>query len=216
VVTEAALRVVVADDYLRIRRRIVAALEEGGCVVLGEAGTADGAVALVLEHRPDVAVLDVHMPGGGIHAAEMVTRHAPEVRVVMLTQSPDEDDVFDAIRAGAAGYVLKNADLSQLAEALRGVVAGRATVSPILVTRLLDEFRAPTRRRAHRGSAAASRLTSREWEIMELLGQGLSTEEVATRLYLSATTVRVHVSSVVRKLRVRDRDAALALLRSSH
>lgn len=210
------LRVVLADDHARMRAAIARALTDDGCEVLAQGSSADEAVALVLEHRPDVAILDVHMPGSGISAAEQLARHAPEIPVVMLTQSTDEDDVFDAIRAGATGYVLKDGDLADLGGQLRAVVEGRAAVSPAVVRRLMDEFRAPTRARANRSNPAAARLTAREWEVMELLMQDLPTDDVAARLFVTTTTVRVHLSSVVRKLRVKDRDAAIALLRSSH
>lgn len=210
------LRVVLADDHARMRAAIARALTDDGCEVLAQGASADEAVALVLEHRPDVAILDVHMPGSGISAAEQLARHAPEIPVVMLTQSTDEDDVFDAIRAGATGYVLKDGDLADLGGQLRAVVEGRAAVSPAVVRRLMDEFRAPTRARANRSNPAAARLTAREWEVMELLMQDLPTDDVAARLFVTTTTVRVHLSSVVRKLRVKDRDAAIALLRSSH
>jgi DNA-binding NarL/FixJ family response regulator len=205
--------VVMADDHAPLRGRIRDALETGGCTVLGEAATADDAVRLVLEHGPDVALLDIHMPGSGIRAAEEVTRLRPGTAVVMLTQSTDDDDLFDSLRAGASGYLLKGTDPAGLADALRAVLAGEGAMSPRLVARIMDEFRAPSRRLSLRPSPAASKLSPREWEVMELLGQGLSTEEVASRLFLSPTTVRVHVSTVLRKLRVKDRQSAFRLLR---
>ncbi|HEX6517997.1 MAG TPA: response regulator transcription factor [Nocardioidaceae bacterium] len=207
------IRIVVADDHPPTRGRIRSALEAGGCVVLGEGASADDAVRLSLEHQPDVALLDIHMPGSGIRAAEQIGRLLPETAVVMLTQSQEDDDLFDSLRAGAAGYLLKDTDPSRLPDALRGVLAGEAAMSRRLVARVLDEFRAPRKRRFARTSAAAARLSAREWEVMELLGEGLSTEEVARRLFLSPTTVRVHVSSVVKKLRVKDRQGAFRLLR---
>lgn len=211
--SEQLVRVVMADDHSRIRTRIREALEQGGCEVVGEGATADEAVALTLEHRPDVALLDIHMPGSGIRAAHEITRGLPEVTVVMLTQSVEEDDLFDSLRAGASGYLLKDTDPARLGHALRGVLAGEAAMPRRLVARIMDEFRAPTKRRFSRSSPAAARLSTREWEVMELLGEGLSTEDVARRLFLSPTTVRVHVSSVLRKLRVKDRQSAFDLLR---
>ena len=207
-----SIRVVMADDHTRTRGHIRQALEQSGCTVVGEAASADEAVALTLEHRPDVALLDIHMPGSGIRAADSITKAVPDVAVVMLTHSADEDDLFDALRAGASGYLLKDSDPSKLGDALRGVLAGEGALSPRLLTRILDEFRAPGRRRLGRRSPAGDRLSSREWEVMQLLGEGLSTEEVAARLFLSPTTVRVHVSSVLKKLRVKDRQSALRIL----
>jgi len=212
VATVTPLQVVMADDHARIRSRIREALEADGCEVVAESANSDEAVSLVLQHRPDVVLLDIHMPGGGIRAAAELTRQLPEVPVLMLTSSSDEDDLFDSLRAGASGYLLKDGDRAELSGALRRVLAGEPAITPRLVIRIMDEFRAPSRRRFTRRSAAAAKLSEREWEVMNLLGQGLSTDEVAQRLFLSATTVRVHVSTVLKKLRVRDRASALRLL----
>lgn len=211
-VNEQTLRVVLADDHAHMRALVREALERDGCEILGEGATADEAVALVHEHRPDVALLDVHMPGGGIQAAQRIARQLPDTRVVMLTQSDADDDLFDSLRAGACGYLMKGSDPGELGPALRGVLAGEAAMSPYLVMRVLDQFRAPAKRRFSRNSAAATRLSPREWEVMDLLRQGNSTEEVARRLFMSPTTVRVHVSAVLRKLSVRDRESAFRLL----
>lgn len=208
-----SVRVVMADDHAPLRQRLRQALEAGGCTVVGEGASAADAVRLVLEHRPDVALLDIHMPGSGISAAQQIGRALPETAIVMLTQSREDDDLFDSLRAGASGYLLKDTDPARLADALRGVLAGEAAMSPRLVARIMDEFRAPGKRRFLRTSPAAARLSSREWEVMELLAEGQSTEQVAERLFLSPTTVRVHVSSVLKKLRVKDRQSAFRLLR---
>jgi DNA-binding NarL/FixJ family response regulator len=206
------IRVVIADDHARMRGRVRDALESGGCDVCGEGASAADAIRLVTEHRPDVALLDIHMPGNGIQAARDIAKAAPEVAVVMLTQSAEDEDLFDSLRAGASGYLLKDTDPAELADRLRRVIAGEGTMSPRLVARIMDEFRAPARRRFGRSTAAA-KLSAREWEVMQLLSEGLATDEVAGRLFLSATTVRVHVSSVLKKLRVKDRESAFKLLR---
>jgi DNA-binding NarL/FixJ family response regulator len=211
-VTERRLRVVLADDHAHLRALVREALETGGCEIVGEGATADEAVALAHEHRPDVALLDVHMPGSGISAAQRITRQLPDTRVVMLTQSDADDDLFDSLRAGACGYLMKGSDPAELERSLRGVLSGEAAMSPFLVMRVLDQFRAPARRRAARKSVAAMRLSPREWEVMDLLRQGHSTEEVARRLFMSPTTVRVHVSAVLKKLSVQDRESAFRLL----
>ncbi|GAA2018508.1 response regulator transcription factor [Terrabacter terrae] len=208
-----SLRIVIADDHARIRGRVRAALEASGCDILGEGASAGDAVRLAVEHRPDVALLDIHMPGNGIQAARDITKAAPEVAVVMLTQSAEDDDLFDSLRAGASGYLLKDTDPATLADKLRGVLDGEAAMPPRLVARIMDEFRAPAKRRFARRSVAAAKLSAREWEVMQLLGEGLSTEKVSQRLFLSPTTVRVHVSSVLKKLRVKDRESAFRLLR---
>lgn len=209
------IRIVMADDHGRVRGRIREGLEAQGCVVCGEGATAEEAVALAVEHRPDVVLLDIHMPGNGITAAREIVRRVPGAAVIMLTASADDEDLFDSLRAGAAGYLLKDTESTRLVDALRAVLAGEAVLSPRLVGRIMDEFRAPTTRRFVRRSRAAAKLSAREWEVMELLGQGLATDEVARRLFLSPTTVRVHVSAVLRKLRVKDRESAIDLLRES-
>ncbi|MGC5583537.1 response regulator [Ornithinimicrobium sp. W1665] len=207
------MRVVLADDHARVRDQVRRALEDGGCEVCGEGATAQEAVDLAVQHAPDVVLLDIHMPGSGISAAAEITRRLPQTAVVMLTRSGDDEDLFDSLRAGASGYLLKGDDPATLPDALRGVLDGEAAMSRRLVTRIMQEFRAPRRRPFVRKSVAAGRLSSREWEVMELLAQGLTTEDVSKRLFLAPTTVRVHVSSVLRKLRVKDRESAFKLLR---
>ena len=211
--SDEAIRLVMADDNVRIRTQVRQALEAGGCEVLGEGSSAEEAIVLALQHRPDVALLDIHMPGNGIQAAQQISRSLPQTAIVMLTQSKEDDDLFDSLRAGASGYLLKGADPATLADSLRGVLVGEAAMPPGLVTRIMQEFRGPSRRRFLRKSAAADKLSAREWEVMDMLSQGHSTEDVAGRLFVSPTTVRVHVSSVLRKLRVKDRESAFRLLR---
>lgn len=207
------VRVALADDHARLRGRIREALEADGCVVVAEAATAQEAIDAAAAHRPDVVLLDIHMPGNGIRAARTITGSMPEVAVVMLTQSAEEDSLFDSLRAGAAGYLLKDMDPRELGGALRGVLAGEGALSPRMLTRVMDEFRAPTKRRFALRSPEAAKLSPREWEIMHLLSSGRSTEDVARELFLSPTTVRVHVSTVLKKLRVKDRESAFRLLR---
>ncbi|MGQ1837938.1 response regulator [Kocuria turfanensis] len=207
------MRVVIADDHARMRARIREALEAGGCEVCGEGASAEDAVRLVAEHGPDAVLLDIHMPGSGIRAAQQIARSAPRTGIVMLTQSREDEDLFDSLRAGAAGYLLKDADPATLPGALRGVLNGEAAMPAALVARVLDEFRAPGRRVLRRRSEAAAKLTPREWEVMELLAEGRSTEQVAGKLFVSPTTVRVHVSTVLRKLRVKDRESAFRVLK---
>lgn len=211
--TDRPIRVLIVDDHARVRAQVRQALEAGGCVVCGEGATAEEAVDLTLEHSPDVVLLDIHMPGSGIHAADEISRRMPQTAVVMLTRSGDDEDLFDSLRAGASGYLLKGADPAELPGALRSLLEGGSAMTPTLVNRILQEFRAPRRRPFVRKSKAAGRLSAREWEVMELLAEGQTTDEVAKRLFLAPTTVRVHVSSVLRKLRVKDRESAFRLLR---
>lgn len=211
--SDAPRRVVVADDHAATRAGVRAALEAGGFDVCAEVADGPAAVEAALRERPDVCLLDVHMPGGGgIPAAAEIASRLPGTAIVMLTVSAEEDDLFDAIGAGAAGYLLKDVDPARLPAALDGVLAGEAAIPRRLVGRIVEEFSARRRRRIPLRSGAGAELTPREWEILELLRGGATTAEAAQRLGISQVTVRRHVSEVLRKLRVPDRRAAFALL----
>jgi DNA-binding NarL/FixJ family response regulator len=209
----AEISVLVADDHPPTRLGIRMALEGNGFVVVGEAATAAVASAMARELEPRVCLLDVHMPGNGITAARTIAQTVASTTIVMLTVSRDDADLFDAIRAGASGYLLKDIDPDRLPHALRGVLDGEAALPRGLVLRLMAEFRGRDDRRVGRGRAA--RLTSREWEILDLLSRGFSTGEIAEHLYVSAVTVRSHVSAILRKLQVADREAAVKVFRES-
>ena len=206
------LNVLVADDHAPARAGVRAALETTPFVVVAEAADASSAVRLALEHRPDVCLVDVHMPGGGIAAAAKIASRLPNAAIVMLTVSRNDDDLFDALRAGAAGYLLKDIDPARLPEALRGVVAGEAAVPRSLVARLIDQFRGQERHRVPIGASRGVTLTSREWQIFELLREGLTTKQIAERLYVAQPTVRSHVAAILHKLEVPDRASAVRLL----
>jgi len=206
------IRVVVADDHAPTRAGVRASLDSEGFEVVAEAASARTAIAAALEHQPDVCLLDIHMPGSGIAAAAEVTRLLPDCAVVMLTYSRDDDDLFDALRAGARGYLLKDMDPDRIGPALQGVLDGEAALPRTLVSKVLQEFQGRSRRRLFATGQRPAQLTSREWEIMELLREGLSTDAVAKRLFVAPGTVRVHVSSVIKKLRVPDRAAAIRVL----
>lgn len=207
------IRVLVADDHAPTRAGVRASLDAEGFDVVGEAPNGRVAVQLAVELQPDVCLLDIHMPGGGgIAAADEISRALPDCAVVMLTFSRDDDDLFDSLRAGARGYLLKDMDPDRLGPALHGVLAGEAALPRSLVSRVLEEFQGRSRRKLFVKAQRPTQLTSREWEIMELLRAGLSTEEVAQRLFVAPGTVRVHVSSVLKKLRVPDRASAIRAL----
>jgi DNA-binding NarL/FixJ family response regulator len=208
-------RVILADDHPPTRAGVRYTLETAGMEVVGEASDANGAVDLALREQPDVCLLDIHMPGSGINAARAITRELPETRVVMLTVSRDDEDLFEALRAGAAGYLLKDMDPDRVPNALEGVLAGEAALPRTLLLRVMDEFRDRGRRKLRLPGRKDADLTDREWEVLNLLRDGLSTQEIAARLYVSAATVRSHVASVLKKLRVPDRDAAVKLLRDA-
>ena len=207
------ISVVMADDHAQVRSILRAALEEGGCEVVGEGSTADEAVRLAVAHEPDVALLDIHMPGNGIGAARRISQELPQTAIVMLTSSREDGDLFDAVRAGASGYLIKGSDPGEIPQQLRDVLAGKAAMPAHLVARVLEEFRAPRKGLLRTSTTAADKLSPREREIMELLADGMSTDDVAHQLFVSPTTVRVHVSSVLRKLRVKDREGAFRVIR---
>jgi DNA-binding NarL/FixJ family response regulator len=203
----------IADDHVPVRMGIRAALERGGFEVVGEAGSAAEAVLLAVGGRPDLCLLDINMPGGGIQAAAEIHSRLPEVRIVMLTVSRDDSDLFEAIKAGASGYLLKDVDLEELPGELNAVLSGEAALPRSLVAQLVEEFR----RRSRRGWVPLARssgpeLTPREWQVLELLRDGLATATIAERLSISPTTVRRHVGAILRKLEVPDRSAAVRVL----
>jgi DNA-binding NarL/FixJ family response regulator len=204
--------VLIADDHAAARAGVRGALERGGFVVCAEASSGPEAVQAALRTRPDACLLDVYMPGGsGIDAAAEITQRLPGTAIAMLTVSADEQDLFDAIQAGAAGYLLKDVDPERLPNALAGVLAGEAAIPRPLVGRIVAELGERRRRRVPLTHGGAE-LTPREWEILELLHGGASTAQVAERLGVSQVTVRRHVSTVLRKLRVEDRRGAFALI----
>ena len=204
-----SVRVVIADDHAPTRMGVRMSLEDDGFEVVAEAATAPAAVAAALEHQPDVVLLDVHMPGSGIAAAGTLAVELPDAAVVMLTVSRDDDDLFEALRSGAKGYLLKDIDPDRLGAALRGVLAGEAALPRNLVARLVTEFRG----RERRTPRAEEALSSREWQVMDGLGRGLTTKEIAAELFVAPVTIRTHVSSVLKKLGVDSRAAAVELLR---
>jgi DNA-binding NarL/FixJ family response regulator len=205
-------RVLVADDHPPTRAGVRLALERGGFSVCAEVGDADSAVEAALRLRPDICVLDVNMPGGGITAAAEISRRLPDAAIVMLTVSREDADLFDALRAGATGYLLKDIDPARLPLALEGVLAGEAALPRGLVTRLVQEFRTRQRSKRLLAGFAGARLTDREWDVLELMREGQSTNEIATRLAITPVTVRRHISEILRKLRVTDRESAVRLL----
>jgi DNA-binding NarL/FixJ family response regulator len=190
-------------------------LEEGGCDVCAQAATGDGAVALALEQRPDVALLDIRMPGDGIAAARRIAAALPAVRILMLTVSANSDDVLDALQAGAQGYVLKGDAPDAIVDAVRAVHSGAAVIAPAVAPALVDEIRRTRDRHVRNGTGKSVSLTEREWKILQLLDGGESTTAIATALYVAPVTVRSHILALNRKLEVRNRADAVKLFRAA-
>lgn len=209
--TASQTRVLIADEQAATRAGIRAVLEDEGFTICSEATNAQGAVESAVRERPHIALLDVDIPGSGIAAAEQIATRVPETAVVMLTASTVDADLFDSLRAGAAGYLLKGTDPARLSHALRGVLAGEAAIPRTLVTRIIAEFGERTQRRLEL-TRRGIELTPREWEVLELLREGLTTGRMAERLFVSPVTVRRHVSTLLRKLEAPDREAAVRML----
>jgi DNA-binding NarL/FixJ family response regulator len=208
-------RVIVADDHPPTRDQIARALQAGGFDVCAAVRDAPSAVRAVQEHSAHIAVLDIRMPGNGIRAAREIARSRPTTAVVMLTVSGDDDDLFGAIAAGAVGYIMKGIAADELATTLRKVLDGGSVLPPSMIRRLLVEFA----RRDRHGDLVDrvpgfNDLTEREREVLDLLGQGLSTRVIAAQMFVSQVTVRTHVAGILRKLQVPDRASAVRLLRS--
>jgi DNA-binding NarL/FixJ family response regulator len=213
--TDSAVReiVLVADDHPPTRAGVRLALENGGFSVCAEVGDAAAAVEAAVRLRPSICLLDIHMPGNGIAAADEIGRRVPEAAVVMLTVSQEDDDLFDALEAGAIGYLLKDTSPLRLPDALRAVLRGEAALPPHLVTKVVAEFR--QRRRRRRVPLPGRKpvdLTDRERDVLAMMRDGLTTAEIAERLFVAPVTVRTHVAAILRKLRVPDRRAAVELL----
>lgn len=206
-------RVLIADDHAYTRAGIRQALETEGFEVVGEVATGRRAVEEALAHKPDIALLDIQMPDGtGTWAAYEITQALPDTAVVMLTYSRTDQDVFDSLRAGACGYLVKDMDPDRLGPALRNVLAGEVVFPRSLMQKVTEHFRGRARG-GRRARSSGETLTERETEVANLMCEGASTDEIATRLAMSPVTVRVHISNIVRKLRVTNREEAVELLK---
>jgi DNA-binding NarL/FixJ family response regulator len=210
------LRVLVADDHAPTRDDVRRALDaDGRFNICCEVADAAEAVQAAVSRQPDICLLDVRMPGSGLAAAWEIAARLPRAKIVMLTVSDEDTDLFTALRAGADGYLLKNMNMRRLPDALHGVFAGEAAMPRELVARVLERFhgREPRWRPLATADVSKGRLTSREWEVLALLARSNTTAEIAARLVLSASAVRAHITSIVRKLQVEDRAAAADLFR---
>ena len=208
------IRVVLADDHPIFSDGLVRSLEESGrFTVVGTGADADEAVALVAEHRPDLVLLDISMPGSGIEAARRIAAGANPPRIAVVTVSEQDQDVIAALRAGAIGYVLKGVSAAELTEILVGVAAGEAHVSPDLAARLLNEVERPApRSKTHR---PIDDLSKRETDILRRVARGLSNREVADELGLQEKTVKHYMTSILEKLQARNRVEAALIARDS-
>jgi DNA-binding NarL/FixJ family response regulator len=207
------IRVLLADDQILVRAGFRALLDaQPGIEVAGEAADGNEALALVREHRPDLVLMDIRMPGlDGLTATRRITEDPAlsGVRVVMLTTFELDEYVFEAIRSGASGFLVKDTEPDELVRAVHAVVAGDALLSPGVTRRLIAEFAA--RSRAPAEPAGLAELTDREREVMALVGMGLTNDEIARRLVVSPLTAKTHVSRAMVKLGARDRAQLVVL-----
>ena len=200
------ITVLLVDDHEMVRRGVRAFLEtQPDISVVAEAGSGEEAVRLAAEHAPDVALMDLIMPGmDGVEATRRLTTQSPRTSVVMLTSYHDDEHVFPAIRAGALSYVLKEIGPGELAEAVRKAAAGEAVLHPRVAARVVRELHGARRDEPN----AFRELSDRELEVLKLIADGLNNAEIAGRLYVSEKTVKSHVSNMLGKLHLADRTQA--------
>jgi two-component system, NarL family, nitrate/nitrite response regulator NarL len=204
------IHLVIVDDHPLFREGVVAILgTEPDMEMVGQGATADEALRLTRDLLPDIVILDINIPGGGLNAAQMIANTYPVVKIVMLTSSMDEDHVLTALKAGAQAYVLKGVPARELVNILHTVQAGEGYVTPTLAASLLMEMTAPVKTERSR-SESLNELTEREHEILELISVGKSNKEIGLQLHLTEKTIKHYVTNILQKLQVRSRvEAAL-------
>lgn len=205
------IRVMICDDHALFRRGLIMVLDaEDDIEVVGEAEDGRDAVERVADIVPDVVLMDVRMPEiDGIEAARLISDQAPSAKILMLTVSDEESDLYEAIKAGATGYLLKEISIEEVASAVRAVVSGQSLISPSMASKLLTEFTNLAKRADERTSVPTPRLTERELEVLRLVAQGMSNREIAGELYISENTVKNHVRNILEKLHLHTRMEAV-------
>ncbi len=203
------IRVAVVDDQELFRRGLTMLLGvEDDIEVVGEAGDGVAATELAASTVPDVILMDVRMPKrSGIEACVAIKDVAPTARIIMLTVSDEEADLYDAVKNGASGYLLKDSSIDEVAQAIRVVADGQSLISPSMAIKLLDEFKQMSR--SDRQQVPSPRLTDRELEVLKLVAQGLNNREIAKRLFISENTVKNHVRNILEKLQLHSRMEAV-------
>jgi DNA-binding NarL/FixJ family response regulator len=197
------------DDQELFRRGLTMLLSvEDDIEVVGEAGDGVAATELAASSVPDVILMDVRMPKrSGIEACVAIKEVAPTARIIMLTVSDEEADLYDAVKNGASGYLLKDSSIDEVAQAIRVVADGQSLISPSMAIKLLDEFKQMSR--SDRQQVPSPRLTDRELEVLKLVAQGLNNREIAKRLFISENTVKNHVRNILEKLQLHSRMEAV-------
>ncbi len=203
------IRVLICDDHALFRRGLVMVLEsEEGIEVVAEAEDGADALAKAEETAPDVILMDVRMPKmSGIEATRAIADLVPSAKILMLTVSDEEEDLYEAVKAGATGYLLKEISIEEVANAIRAVVTGQSLISPSMASKLLSEFN--NLAKVAQQKVLAPRLTDRELQVLKLVAQGLSNREVAEQLFISENTVKNHVRNILEKLHLHSRMEAV-------
>jgi DNA-binding NarL/FixJ family response regulator len=206
------LRVIVADDDPLARKVIKDALEQAGISVIGETGNGREAVELALKHRPDAVLMDVVMPElDGLAATRHIVSQNPGQVIILVTRGDDELTGLASLRAGAVGFLTKDLDVAALPRAVEGAIKGEAAISRRLSKRLIERLNTLTGR-SHASQPVRSSLTPREWDVIDLLADGRTTDQIAESLHLATETVRSHIKHILRKLDARSRREAVAAL----
>jgi two-component system NarL family response regulator len=203
------IRVLVADDHALLRKSVVSLLsEESDIEVVGEANDGEEAIAMAADLVPDLILMDVRMPKVlGIEAARQISAAQPATKIVMLTVSDEEEDLFEAIKAGASGYLLKEIDPTEIAQAIRQIVAGHSLLSPAVASKLVSEFAAISRKSDERASRPS--LTDRELQVLRYASDGLTNRQIGRRLQISENTVKNHIRNILEKLHLHSRMEAV-------
>jgi DNA-binding NarL/FixJ family response regulator len=205
------VRVLIVDDHALFRRGLQMVLEgETDIDVVGEAGDGQEAIERAESTTPDVVLMDVRMPKrSGIEATRTIKDTLPSTKILMLTISDEEADLYEAIKAGASGYLLKEISIEEVADAVRAVHAGQSLISPSMASKLLNEFAAMVKRRDERAQVPGPRLTSRELEVLKLVAKGLNNRDIGQELFISENTVKNHVRNILEKLHLHSRMEAV-------
>ena len=208
------IHLVIVDDHPLFREGVAAILgKEPRLEIVGQGASADEAIRLASELLPDIIMLDISMPGGGLYAAKTIVENCPVVKIIMLTASDNEDDVLTALKSGAKAYILKGVATRELLGILLAVQAGEGYVTPSLAANILSELRLKEDGgRHHKQVSVVNKLTDREQEILELVAMGISNKEIGQQLQLTEKTVKHHVSNILQKLQVQNRVQAALLL----
>ena len=208
-------RILLAEGDRPTRAGLRVAVRRAGFELVDEAGSLDEALAAASRQSPDVALIAVDLAGGGTEAVRRLVRRFPKVRVIVLSPELGGDELLEAVLAGAAGYLAKDMSLDRLPHAIQGVLAGEVALPRLHADKLLAELRRRDAARERIAARTGASLTDREWEVLQLLGEGASTAEIAERLRISQVTARRHISTLLAKLGVDDRAAAARLISRS-